>query len=77
MQWLKSYGQNKYFIGIWAISFVFWAHISTCLKDPFWCSDLVQIFFGGSPMILKWDKTVAELKITFFGFLNHPKGRVG
>ena len=56
-----------------AICFVFWANISTGLWDPLGCSDLSQIFFGSSPTGIEWDKIVAEIIITTFVFLRHPK----
>ena len=49
-----------------AISFVFWANISTGLWDPLGCSDLSQFFFGSSPTGIEWDKIVAEIIITTF-----------
>ena len=55
-----------------AISFVFWANISTGLWDPLGCSDLSQIFFGSLPTGIEWDKIVAEIIITTFVFSGHP-----
>ena len=60
-----------------AICFVFWANISTGLWDPLGCSDLSQIFFGSSPTGIEWDKIVAEIIITTFVFLGHPKAPLG
>ena len=64
--------KTKNFSDFMAISFVFWANISTGLWDPLGCSDLSQIFFGSSPTGIEWDKIVAEIIITTFVFLGHP-----
>ena len=66
--------KTKNFSDFMAISFVFWANISTGLWDPLGCSDLSQIFFGSSPIGIEWDKIVAEIIITTFVFLGHPRG---
>ena len=71
---VKVMAKTKNFSNFMAISFVFWANISTGLWDPLGCSDLSQIFFGSSPTGIEWDKIVAEIIITTFVFLRHPKG---
>ena len=68
----KVMAKTKNFSNLFAISFVFWANISTGLGDPLGCSDLSQIFFGSSPTGIEWDKIVAEIIITNFVFLRHP-----
>ena len=65
--------KTKNFSDFMAISFVFWANISTGLWDPLGCSDLSQIFFGSSPTGIEWDEIVAEIIITTFVFLGHPR----
>ena len=70
---VKVMAKTKKFSDFMAISFVFWANISTGLWDPLGCSDLSQIFFGSSPTGIEWDKIVAEIIITTFVFLRHPK----
>ena len=67
--------KTKNFSDFMAICFVFWANISTGLWDPLGCSDLSQIFFGSSPTGIEWDKIVAEIIITTFVFLGHPRHR--
>ena len=69
---VKVMAKTKNFSDFMAISFVFWANISTGLWDPLGCSDLSQIFFGSSPTGIEWDKIVAEIIITTFVFLRHP-----
>ena len=71
---VKVMAKTKNFSDFMAISFVFWANISTGLWDPLGCSDLSQIFFGSSPIGIEWDKIVAEIIITTFVFLRHPRG---
>ena len=53
---LKVMAKTKNFSDFMAIRFVFWANISTGLWDPLGCSDLSQIFFGSSPLVIYWDK---------------------
>ena len=69
--------KTKNFCDFMAISFVFWANISTGLGDPLGCSDLSQIFFGTSPTAKEWDKIVTEIIITTFVFLKHPELELG
>ena len=69
---VKVMAKTKKFSDFLAISFVFWANISTGLWDPLGCSDLSQIFFGSSPIATEWDKIVAEIIHTTFVFLRHP-----
>ena len=61
---VKVMAKTKNFSDLMAISFVFWANISTGLWDPLGCSDLSQIFFGSSPTGIEWDKIVTEIIIT-------------
>ena len=70
---VKVMAKTKNFSDFLTISFVFWANISTGLWDPLGCSDLSQIFFGSSPTGIEWDKIVAEIIITTFVFLRHPR----
>ena len=68
--------KTKNFANLMAISFVLWANISTGFGDPLGCSDLSKIFFGSSPTGKEWDKIVAEIIITTFVFLRHPRQTV-
>ena len=67
---LKVIVKTKKFADFLAISFVFWANISTGLWGPFGCSDFYQIFFGGSPTVIEWDKIVTEI-IQFISFARY------
>ena len=69
---LKVMAKTKKISDFLAISFVFWAKISTGLWDPLGCLDLSQNFFGSSPTVVEWDKIVAEIINTTFVFMGHP-----
>ena len=69
---VKVMAKIKKISGFLAISFVFWANISTGLWDPLGCSDLSRKMFGSSPRGIEWEKIVAEIIITTFVFLRHP-----
>ena len=43
-----------------AISFEFWANLSTGLRDPLGCSNV----FGSSPIVIEGDKIVADIFYT-------------
>ena len=44
------------------ISSLFWANISTGLRSPLGCLELLQFFFGSSPMVIEWDATWIPLR---------------
>ena len=68
----KFTAKTKKFPDFRAISFEFWAKISTGLWDPLGCSDLSPIFFGSLPAVMDWDKIVAQINNTTFVFFGTP-----
>ena len=70
---VKVMAKTKKFSDFLAISFVFWANISTGLGDPLGCSELSKKNFGSSPTGIEWDKIVTKIIIPTFVFLRHPR----
>ena len=65
--------KSKFVMKLGPISLLFWPKVSTSLWGPLGCSDLSQICFGSSPIVIERKKIVAEIIYITFDLLRHHR----